>query len=126
MYVIPPNRVQIMVCPSETTNDACILSSIGTVVKTLVLIISVEFINLTFNILLIQPIVQIGQQGGGSPGIATNVFVLVGLDLILISVVVFALRKTNTRQSRAGHRQTQPKDTARQSEPQFCIYMTGL
>lgn len=43
---------------------------------------------------LIQPIVEISQRGGGWPDIATNVFILVGLDLILIGVVMFALRRT--------------------------------
>ena len=43
---------------------------------------------------LIQPIVELSQRGGGWPDIATNVFILVGLDLILIGVVMFALRRT--------------------------------
>jgi len=43
---------------------------------------------------LIQPIVEISQQGGGWPDIATNVFILVGLDLILIGVVMYTLRRT--------------------------------
>lgn len=43
---------------------------------------------------VIQPVFEISQRGGGWPDIATNVFILVGLDLILIGVVVFALRKT--------------------------------
>jgi len=43
---------------------------------------------------LIQPIVEISQRGGGWPDIATNVFILVGLDLILIGVVTYVLRRT--------------------------------
>ena len=43
---------------------------------------------------LLQPIIEISQRGGGWPNIATNIFILVGLDLILIGVVVFALRRT--------------------------------
>ena len=43
---------------------------------------------------LLQPIIEISQRGGGWPDIATNVFILVGLDLILVGVVVFILRRT--------------------------------
>jgi len=43
---------------------------------------------------LIQPIVELSQRGGGWPDIAINVFILVGLDLILIGVLMYALRKT--------------------------------
>lgn len=43
---------------------------------------------------LLQPIVEISQRGSGWSDIATNVFILAGLDLILIGVVVFALRRT--------------------------------
>jgi len=43
---------------------------------------------------VIQPIVEISQRGGGWPDIATNVFILIGLDLILIGVVMFTTRKT--------------------------------
>jgi len=42
---------------------------------------------------IIQPIVEISQRGGGWPEIAGNVFVLVGLDLVLAAVVVLATRK---------------------------------
>ena len=42
---------------------------------------------------IIQPIVQISQRGGSWPDIATNVFILVGLDLVLIAVVMYTLRK---------------------------------
>lgn len=42
---------------------------------------------------LIQPIVEISQRGAGWPDIATNVFILIGLDLILVGVVVFTLRR---------------------------------
>jgi ABC-2 type transport system permease protein len=43
---------------------------------------------------LIQPIMEISQLGGGWSDIAANVFILVGLDLVLIGVVIFALRRT--------------------------------
>jgi len=43
---------------------------------------------------VLQPIIAISQGGGGWSDIATNVFILVGLDLILVGVVVFALRRT--------------------------------
>jgi len=43
---------------------------------------------------LLQPIVDISQRGGGWPDIATNVFILIGLNLILIGVVMLALRQT--------------------------------
>jgi len=43
---------------------------------------------------LIQPIVEISQRGGGWPGIATNVFILAGIDVILIGVVALVLRRT--------------------------------
>ncbi len=43
---------------------------------------------------LLQPIIEISQRGGGWSDIATNVFILVGLDLILVAVVVFTLRRT--------------------------------
>lgn len=43
---------------------------------------------------VLQPIVEISQQGGSWPDIATNVFILVGLDLILVGVVLFTLRRT--------------------------------
>lgn len=43
---------------------------------------------------LIQPIVEISQRGAGWPDIATNVFILMGLDVILVGVVMFALRRT--------------------------------
>jgi len=43
---------------------------------------------------LLQPIVDISQHGGSWPDIATNVFILVGLDLILVAVVMLTLRRT--------------------------------
>ena len=43
---------------------------------------------------LIQPIVEISQRGGDWANIATSVFVLIGLDLILIGFVMFVLRRT--------------------------------
>ncbi|MBL7208607.1 MAG: ABC transporter permease [Dehalococcoidia bacterium] len=42
----------------------------------------------------IQPIVEISQGSGGWADVATNVFILVALDLILIAVVAFTLRRT--------------------------------
>ena len=43
---------------------------------------------------LLQPIVEISQSGGGWPDISTDVFILVGLDIILFGIVMYALRKT--------------------------------
>jgi len=42
---------------------------------------------------VIQPIVEISQHGGGWTDIAGNVFVLVGLDIVLAAIVVLAARK---------------------------------
>ena len=42
---------------------------------------------------LIQPIVEISQQGGSWPDIAVNVFVLIGIDLILVALVMLILRR---------------------------------
>ena len=42
----------------------------------------------------LQPIIAISQGGSSWPDIATNVFILVGLDLILIGVIVLTLRRT--------------------------------
>ena len=42
----------------------------------------------------LQPIIAISQGGSSWPDIATNVFILVGLDLILIGVVVLTLKTT--------------------------------
>ena len=44
---------------------------------------------------LIQPIVEISQRGGTWPDIATNVFILIGLDLLLVGVVSLALKRTS-------------------------------
>ncbi len=43
---------------------------------------------------LIQPIVEISQRGGDWASIATSVFVLIGLDLVLIGAVMLTLSKT--------------------------------
>jgi len=43
---------------------------------------------------LLQPIVDISQRGGGWSDIATNVFILVGLDIILVAVLMLVLRRT--------------------------------
>ncbi|GAH29751.1 unnamed protein product [marine sediment metagenome] len=42
----------------------------------------------------LQPIIAISQGGSGWPDIATSVFILIGLDLILVGVVVLALKRT--------------------------------
>jgi ABC-2 type transport system permease protein len=43
---------------------------------------------------VIQPIVEISQRGGGWPDIATNVFILIGLNLVLLGAVMVALKRT--------------------------------
>jgi len=43
---------------------------------------------------LLQPIIEISQGGVGWFNVATNVLILVGLDLILVGVVVLALKRT--------------------------------
>lgn len=43
---------------------------------------------------IIQPIVDISQLGGGWTEIAVNVFVLIGLNLVLLGIIVSMLRKT--------------------------------
>ncbi len=43
---------------------------------------------------IIQPIVDISQLGGGWAEIAVNVFVLIGLDIILLGLVAFILKRT--------------------------------
>ena len=48
---------------------------------------------------LVEPIVEISQRGGGWPDIATNAFVLVALDLILIGVVAVVTRGLQRRAS---------------------------
>jgi len=45
---------------------------------------------------VIQPIVEISQRGGGWAEIAGNVFVLVGLDIVLAAIVVMAARRRMT------------------------------
>jgi ABC-2 type transport system permease protein len=42
---------------------------------------------------LVEPVVRISQEGGGWPDIAAHVFVLVGLDMILVGVVALAIRR---------------------------------
>jgi len=42
----------------------------------------------------IQPIVEISLRGGGWPDIAMNVFILAGLDLVLIVAIMLALKRT--------------------------------
>lgn len=46
---------------------------------------------------IVQPIVDISQRGGGWPEIATNVIILVGLDIVLVGVVMFFARKAVQR-----------------------------
>ncbi len=43
---------------------------------------------------IIQPIVDISQLGGGWPEIAVNVFALIGLDIVLLGLVAFVLKRT--------------------------------
>ena len=43
---------------------------------------------------IIQPIVEISQRGGAWPDIATNVFILIALDLVLLGVLIFTLKRT--------------------------------
>jgi ABC-2 type transport system permease protein len=42
----------------------------------------------------IQPIVQISQQAGGWTDIATSIYILIALDLILVGVLIFTLKRT--------------------------------
>lgn len=42
---------------------------------------------------MLQPVIEISQRGGGWPGIATNVFILVGVDLLLIVAVMLVLKR---------------------------------
>lgn len=46
---------------------------------------------------VVEPIVDISQRGGGWPEIAVNVFVLIGLNLVLAVIVMLATRKTMQR-----------------------------
>ncbi|MCJ7606005.1 MAG: ABC transporter permease [Dehalococcoidales bacterium] len=43
---------------------------------------------------IVQPIVDISQSGAGWPDVATNVFVLIGLDVALTGILIAILRKT--------------------------------
>jgi ABC-2 type transport system permease protein len=45
---------------------------------------------------LTQPIVEISQMGGGWADIATNTFVLIGIDLVLVVLLLFTLRRAQT------------------------------
>jgi len=42
---------------------------------------------------LVESVVRISQQGGGWSDIAANVFVLVGLDVVLVAIVALAVKK---------------------------------
>ncbi len=46
---------------------------------------------------IVQPIIDISQRGGGWPEIATNVFILIGLDIALAGVVALLARRTVQR-----------------------------
>ncbi|MFC1873443.1 ABC transporter permease [Chloroflexota bacterium] len=43
---------------------------------------------------LINPIIEISQNGAGWPEVATNIFILIGLDVLMVFVVRLALKKT--------------------------------
>lgn len=42
---------------------------------------------------VLQPIIEISQRGGGWGDIATNIFILIGLDLLLVVAVMLTLRR---------------------------------
>lgn len=46
---------------------------------------------------IVQPIIDISQRGGGWPEIATNVFILIGLDIALAGVAMFLARRAVQR-----------------------------
>jgi len=46
---------------------------------------------------IVQPIIDISQRGGGWPEIATNVLILVGLDVVFAGVVALLARRTVQR-----------------------------
>ncbi len=43
---------------------------------------------------MLAPIVEISQRGGGWSAIATDVFILIGLNIVLVGVVILTLKKT--------------------------------
>ena len=43
---------------------------------------------------IIQPIVDLSQRGGSWPDIAVNVFILIGLNLILLGLVLYVLKRS--------------------------------
>jgi ABC-2 type transport system permease protein len=43
---------------------------------------------------LLQPVIEISQFGGGWADVATNVFILAGLDLLLAAVIMLVLKRT--------------------------------
>jgi ABC-2 type transport system permease protein len=43
---------------------------------------------------VLQPIIEISQRGGGWEDIAINVFILIGLDLLLVVAVVLTLKRS--------------------------------
>ncbi len=45
---------------------------------------------------LLQPIITISQQGGNWTDIATNTFILIGLDIVFIGLVILTLKKSKS------------------------------
>lgn len=43
---------------------------------------------------ILQPIIQISQRGGSLADIASNLFILIGLDILIILIVILALRRS--------------------------------
>ena len=43
---------------------------------------------------ILQPVIQISQRGGSLADIATNLFILIGLDILIILIVILALRRS--------------------------------
>lgn len=43
---------------------------------------------------ILQPVVEISQQGAGWTGVATNIFILIGLDILLIVSIMLALKRS--------------------------------
>jgi len=43
---------------------------------------------------ILQPVIEISQQGAGWTGVATNIFILIGLDFLLIVSITLALKRS--------------------------------
>ncbi len=43
---------------------------------------------------ILQPVIQISQRGGSLADIASNLFILIGLDILIILIVILALRRS--------------------------------